>query len=148
VRYRFGDPLVCQRHHVIGIVPWADLATEQRLRLDDRPLSDWNRKWRLQLVHALNRAAWAARVQRWHREAFNATLPPFEVERLAAAYQRIGERGDDASRQQIVRGMTYGRALRSSVGRHAVVRSRSGTSGHDWAQPRSGISLCRARLPC
>jgi hypothetical protein len=107
--YRFGDPISCQRRHVHAIAPWAFLSTEEQTRIMTRALTDWKQKWRKQLAQALDRASWESRVQRWHREAFNEQLSPFDLESIAAAYQRQG----DLSREQAVLGWLYARALRS-----------------------------------
>jgi hypothetical protein len=120
--YQFGEAISCQRQHVHAITPLASLPAELQERIRTNTLTAGRRKRlkQLALAHALDRAAWESRVQRWHMDTFNEKLSPFDLEGTASAYQRKG----DISRQQAVRGWLYARALRSLPSPHSP-QSRS-----------------------
>jgi hypothetical protein len=89
-------------------------------RLIPIALTDWKRKWREQLAHALDRAAWESRIQRWHRETFKETLSPFDLERLASVYQQKG----DISRQRVCAGGCTPRVAKPAAKVRALVHRR------------------------
>jgi hypothetical protein len=60
----FRDRVACQRHHVVALAPWQLLSVEQRDRIKDDAITAENRRWKKQLIKALNGAGFAVRLQR------------------------------------------------------------------------------------
>jgi hypothetical protein len=60
----FRDRVACQRHHVAALAPWSMLPVEQRERIKDDAITGENRRWKKQLIKALNGAGFKVRILR------------------------------------------------------------------------------------
>jgi hypothetical protein len=64
----FRDRVACQRRHVVALAPWRLLPVEQRDRIKDDAITAENRKWKKQLIKALEGTSFAIMLLRARQE--------------------------------------------------------------------------------